>query len=97
MTEQEVQDYYNNLPEETQKFITKVMLSTIDVCNSMLDGKDAIIFFEDVAYKCMRNDILFHMLNEEWFDALGDLTWKKKGEKTSWDGKFPIKHNKDEE
>lgn len=87
--------YYESLPKETQELITNVMFSTIDMCNELLDTK--LVYFEDVAYRVMRADMLEHMLNGEWFDALGDRTWKKHGEVTSWDGKFPIKNTSKKE
>ena len=84
--------FYNSQPEEIQKLITDVFFTTIDMCNEMLKGEEHIVFFEYMAYKMMLTEMLEHMENKEWFDALGDMTWKKEGEKTSWDGKFPIKH-----
>lgn len=79
------QEYYDSLPKETQKLITNVMFSTIDICNEILGTK--LVAFEDVAYKVMREEMLERMINGEWFDALGSRTWKHKGEVTSWDGK----------
>lgn len=85
-TYKSAREYYNSLPKETQSLITKVMFSTIDMCNEILDTK--LVVFEDVAYKVMREEMLEHMINGEWFDALGSRTWKHKGEVTSWDGKL---------
>lgn len=84
-------NYYNSLPKETQSLITKVMLSTIDMCNELLSRREHIVFFEDVAYQVLRDEMLNHMLKEEWFDSFGSQTWKNSGEVTSWDGKRPVK------
>lgn len=78
--------FYKSLSKETQELITNVMFSTIDMCNELLDTK--LVFFEDVAYRAMRGEMLDHMLKSEWFDALGDRTWKQKDEVTSWNGKI---------
>lgn len=81
---------FESLPKETQKLITDVMLSTIDMCNELSDGYSKIVFFEDMAYKVMRAEMLDHMHRNEWFDVLGDRKWKKHGEVTSWDKKYPF-------
>ena len=82
---------FETLPKETQKLITDVMLTTMDMCNELSDGYSKIVFFEDVALRVMRAEILDHINKKEWFDVLGDRTWKKHGEVTSWDGKYPIR------
>lgn len=81
---------FESLPKETQNLITDVMLSTIDMCNELSDGYSKIVFFEDVAYRVMRAEMLDHMHRNEWFDVLGDRKWKKHDEVTSWDKKYPI-------
>ena len=81
---------FESLPKETQKLITDVMLSTIDMCNELSDGYSKIVFFEDTAYKVMRAEMLDHMHRNEWFDVLGDRKWKKHDEVTSWNKKYPV-------
>lgn len=89
-------EFYNSQPEEVQKIIENVFFTTIDMCNELLKGKHRIVAFEYMAYKIMLEEMLEHMEKGEWFDTLGDQVWKQKGEKTSWDGKFPIKNKSDE-
>ena len=66
--------YYKSLPEEEQNLIYNVMVTTIDMCNSL--SNDPVIFTEAMAYRAFRNEMIGHMLNKEWYDPK-DKCWKK--------------------
>ena len=66
-------EYYESLPKETQKLITSVFFSTIDMCSDLMteteDKPMPIFFYEDVAYRVMKYEMLGHMLNDEMYNA----------------------------
>lgn len=76
-------DYYDSLSKEEKDFLNKIFFSTIDICSEYMtqsEGKPMPIFFyEDVAYKCFRGEMLGHMLNDEMYNAKVD-EWQKSDE-----------------
>ena len=71
-------DYYKSLPKEQQELITNVMISTMDMCNELMKDeiKYPIVFTESMAYNCFRDEMLGHMLNNEYYD-FNTKTWNK--------------------
>ena len=67
-------DYLQNLPEDQQDLIDRVMLSTIDMCSEMI-GED-IIFTESAMYRAFKWEMLGHMLQDEYYDFKNKV-WKK--------------------
>jgi len=72
--------YFNSLSKEEQDLITKVFLATIDVCSEIvtesLDKPVPIFFYEDVAYKVLKYEMLGHMLADELYNA-NVRAWQK--------------------
>lgn len=66
-------DYYDSLSEEQKKLVDKVFFATIDICSQFVtecEGKPfPIFFYEDVAYKVFRGEMLGHMLADEMYNA----------------------------
>ena len=74
----------NSLPNKDRELYMKIMLSTLDVVNEWIDKDNEkhekvtpIVFCEAVAYKAMLAEVWTHMKNDEFYDVLGDKTWKK--------------------
>lgn len=74
MDTNKAKEFFNSLPVEQQTLIDKVLLSTIDMSNE-LQNTD-LIFFEDVAYRLFRYEMLEHMLNDEFYDPK-QKNWRK--------------------
>ena len=70
--------FIDTLTKEQLELITTVMLSTMDMCNSINVefGDKPIYFTEDVAYKCFRSEMLGHLLQNEHFD-FNEKKWVK--------------------
>lgn len=74
----------NNLSEDEKTLYMKIMCSTLDLVNEMIDkekkaGNEVtpFVFFEHVAYKVMFADMWAHLKNDEFYDVLFTKTWKK--------------------
>lgn len=74
MDYQKGKDYYNSLAEDEQKLIDDIMLTTMCMCSELTNVP--CVFFERVAYKIFKYEMLTHLLdNEYYFDK--DKQWKK--------------------
>lgn len=73
MSEIEAEKYYLSLPKEQQKLIVDVMLTTMCMCSELTD--EPIVFFETMAYKVFRLEMLSHMLENEYYDYK-EKVWK---------------------
>ena len=76
-------DYYDSLSEEQKKLVDSVFFATIDMCSQLVtesEGKPfPIFFYEDVAYKVFRGEMLGHMLADEMYNAKVN-EWQKSDE-----------------
>ena len=66
-------DYYDSLSKEQKELVDKVFFSTIDICSELMteteDKPMPIFFYEAVAYKVLRGEMLGHMLAGEMYNA----------------------------
>lgn len=69
------EETYKNMDEETKKLVNNIMFSTIDLINSY-NPDNPIFFYEDVAWRLFRWEMLGHMKNKEGWHV-EDKHWIK--------------------